>query len=74
MDEQLKPCDNPECERFTAIGIRYCCGACGQAHIDHYEIHDSGTLAHSDGCNERFAKRLAKSKPTPQPPKAEGKA
>ncbi len=56
--EQLKPCMNPACERKTA-GADFCCGPCSQAYRDGYEIHESGPLAHSEGCNKRHALRSA---------------
>lgn len=58
MTENLQPCKNPECDRKTA-GADYCCGYCSQAHWDGYEIHESGPLSHSEGCNVRHARRSA---------------
>lgn len=43
------------CERRTTA--LYCCHACSLAHEGKYEIHESGILGHSDGCNERHAER-----------------
>src|SRR3972149_4683302 len=52
---ELKPCNNPLCNRRTSLSSLFCCAACGQAFEDHYEIHETGILAHSDGCNQRHA-------------------
>jgi hypothetical protein len=55
MNQPLKKCDNPECNRRTTA--MYCCGSCNQAHQNHYEIHESGVLGHSEGCDERHRER-----------------
>ena len=51
----LKKCTKPDCDRLsTAL---YCCGPCRIADAGKYEIHASGSLAHTDRCNERHAER-----------------
>jgi hypothetical protein len=61
--EFLRPCTNPACERVVPTnprGVRqtaFCCAACAQAHDGGYEIHEDGPLAHSAGCDERWAER-----------------
>ncbi len=61
MAQELKPCDNIECERMVRIGCVFCCLPCRLANRK-YEIHESGILAHSPGCNERLEQRT---KPEP---------
>ena len=57
MNDELKKCDNPECSRLVRKGVEYCCAPCRQAREDGYEIHESGPLGHSEGCNRRHEER-----------------
>lgn len=57
MMGELKPCDNNLCDRQTSSGAAFCCHPCGLAHEGSYEIHESGILGHTDGCNQRHAER-----------------
>lgn len=52
---QLHRCGNPLCDRLTTAD--HCCSPCASAREGHYEIHEAGPLAHSEGCNERAARR-----------------
>jgi len=52
-NEKRKPCNNPMCERRTALGVDYCCAPCAYAHENHYEIHPDGPLGHTASCNDR---------------------
>lgn len=45
-------CRNPLCERRVTVAL-YCCAPCAMAHDGGYEIHETGPLAHSEGCNKR---------------------
>jgi hypothetical protein len=47
------PCANPLCEHHVRPGLAYCCAPCAQADEGHYEIHESGPLAHTDECRKR---------------------
>jgi hypothetical protein len=46
-------CYKPDCMRKISTGSKYCCGPCGTAD----EIHESGPLGHTPGCNQRAAER-----------------
>lgn len=53
MPDDRKPCDNELCDRDTSSGAKYCCDGCARADEGQYEIHESGFLGHSPGCDER---------------------
>lgn len=53
--QKLQKCATPDCDRRTTAN--HCCAPCATAHEGHYEIHETGLLAHSAGCEERTRER-----------------
>lgn len=59
-----KECANyNHCDRVVRTRGQYCCTACDMAAGNNsrnevYEIHESGPLGHSEGCNARHAERM----------------
>lgn len=54
--ESYAPCKNRGCDRQVVMAI-YCCGACAAADGRGFEIHEEGSLAHSESCDQRHAER-----------------
>lgn len=50
-------CKNPTCDRVVRVSVDYCCVPCESAHTGGYEIHESGSLGHSDMCWVRHEAR-----------------
>lgn len=67
--EFLRPCKNPACERVVPANflgqrqVEFCCTACSRATDGGYEVHEDGPLAHSAGCDQRWAERQGRSVP-----------
>lgn len=61
---RLHPCATPGCGRPTTSD--HCCTPCWSAHDGRYEIHEVGPLAHSEGCEERTARRVEQGHPEGQ--------
>lgn len=61
QDPAKVKCPNPECARKVFDG-EFCCEPCKHAFDNHYEIHESGRLGHTEGCNraEEYIKSLEK--------------
>ncbi len=61
-------CRNELCDRVVRRLGMHCCGGCRMAGGDNprgvvYEIHETGPLSHGDGCDGKWAARLAGERP-----------
>jgi hypothetical protein len=52
LSVKLDTCVNPLCDRLAPVGQQYCCPPCNLAHDGRFEIHETGPLGHSVGCNQ----------------------
>ncbi len=57
MNDDYKKCDKPDCGRKVKVGVLYCCAACALADERGHEVHETGPLAHSPGCEARHRDR-----------------
>lgn len=65
---EFKKCSAINCERLIHVGTNYCCWGCGASAEIGCGVHESGPLAHSEGCNERWSARQAVIKSAPRKP------
>lgn len=54
---ELKKCANDLCRRAVKTSVAYCCDPCGRAAEHGYEIHETGLLGHTAGCEVRHVER-----------------
>lgn len=68
---ELKKCDGELCQRAVKTSVAYCCDPCFLASQRHYEIHETGPLAHTLPCDQRHAERGAYCDPWAPPSASE---
>lgn len=65
---ELKKCTNELCRRAVKTSVAYCCASCDRAAERGYEIHETGLLGHTEGCEIRHAERGDYRDPWAPPP------